>query len=160
MGAVPQAMPFNRRVNMFNSLIEADKARTQDESGVMRQIMQAMQDGEEPEIPGRENVIIRRHELYGDSKRTLNSLGKRLKKRIQITFINEHGMQEAGIDGGGVFKEFIDDLIKNTFIPAERPNGKDSHPEFFTVTPLQTLNVNTALDESPDTLSNFQVSSW
>lgn len=154
--AVPQAMPFNRRVNMFNYLIEADKARTQDESGVMRQIMQAMQDGEEePEIPGRENVTIRRHELYSDSKRTLNRLGKRLKKRVQVTFINEHGMQEAGIDGGGVFKEFIDDLIKNIFIPAERPNDKDSHPEFFTVTPIQTLNVNGALDESPDTLSNF-----
>ena len=153
--AVPQAMPFNRRVNMFNSLIEADKATTQDESGVMRQIMQAMQDGEEePEIPGRENVTIRRHELYSDSKRTLNRLGKRLKKRVQVTFINEHGMQEAGIDGGGVFKEFIDDLITDAFIPTERPNG--GHPDFFTVTPLQTLNVNTALDESPDTLSNYQ----
>ena len=155
--AAPQAMPFNRRVNMFNSLIEADKARTQDESGVMRQILQAMQDGEEePEIPGRENVTIRRHELYSDSKRRLNRLGKRLKKRVQVTFINEHGMQEAGIDGGGVFKEFIDDLISDAFIPAERPSDEDSHPDFFTVTPLQTLKVNKALDESPDTLSNFQ----
>jgi ubiquitin-protein ligase E3 C len=30
-----------------------------------------------------------------------------IKKRIAIAFIDEHGLQEDGIDGGGVFKEFM-----------------------------------------------------
>jgi ubiquitin-protein ligase E3 C len=36
---------------------------------------------------------------------------------IQVTFISEHGVQEAGIDGGGVFKEFMDALSRIAFNP-------------------------------------------
>ena len=34
-------------------------------------------------------------------------IGADLKKRISIGFVDEFGLQEAGIDGGGVFKEFL-----------------------------------------------------
>jgi len=34
---------------------------------------------------------------------------------VQVTFVNEHGVEEAGIDGGGVFKEFMDTLTKRAF---------------------------------------------
>ncbi|KAH8057145.1 ubiquitin-protein transferase [Aureococcus anophagefferens] len=40
-----------------------------------------------------------------------------LKSRVQITFVNEAGHEEAGIDGGGVFKEFLDELSKAAFDP-------------------------------------------
>lgn len=37
------------------------------------------------------------------------------KKNIQVQFINEQGVLESGIDGGGLFKEFIDILLKDMF---------------------------------------------
>lgn len=43
--------------------------------------------------------------------------GAALKGRIQVTFVNQHGVEEAGIDGGGVFKEYMDLLTKRAFDP-------------------------------------------
>jgi len=163
---IPQAMPFSRRVNLFNSLLESDKLRTQDETASFRQMMMNLDEGEEAEMLGRERVTIRRDELYSDSKQSLNRLGKRLRKRVQVTFVNKHGQEEAGIDGGGVFKEFLDDLIKDAFLPQtfreEEGGGEDedilsrSHPDFFSVTPLQTLKVNTTSDGDDAILSNYE----
>jgi len=162
---IPMAMPFSRRVNLFNSLLESDKARTQDETASFRQMMMNFEDGEEGEMSSREKVTIRRDALYSDSKRRLNNLGKRLRKRVQVTFVNKHGQEEAGIDGGGVFKEFLDDLITDGFLP-ENDKGDDedddddsvveTHPDFFVVTPLQTLKVNTALDGDDSMLSHYE----
>ena len=33
--------------------------------------------------------------------------GADLKRTIQIEFVNQEGLAEAGIDGGGLFKEFF-----------------------------------------------------
>jgi ubiquitin-protein ligase E3 C len=165
---IPQAMPFSRRVNLFNSLLYADKLRTQDETVALRQMMMNFEDGQVIDN-GRERVTIRRDLLYSDSKLLLNELGKRLKRKVQVTFVNKHGQQEAGIDGGGVFKEFLDDLISDAFLPELVRGGKSAegnddsdddsvveiHPDFFTVTPLQTLTVNTALDGN-DSLSHYE----
>lgn len=37
--------------------------------------------------------------------------------RVQVEMINEHGLDEAGIDGGGVFREFILKLLETGFDP-------------------------------------------
>ncbi|KAL7538545.1 hypothetical protein ACHAXR_011958 [Thalassiosira sp. AJA248-18] len=161
---IPQAMPFSRRVTLFNSLLESDKIRTQDESASFRQMMMNFEEGEESgEISGRERVTIRRDALYSDSKQRLNRLGKRLRKKVQVTFVNKHGQEEAGIDGGGVFKEFLDDLIKDGFLPETvRESGEEedevmeTHPDFFSVTPLQTLKVNTSSDGNDAILSHYE----
>lgn len=39
----------------------------------------------------------------------------RLKFRIQL--VSSLGLDEAGIDGGGVFREFLSELIKTSFDP-------------------------------------------
>lgn len=39
----------------------------------------------------------------------------RLKFRVQ--FVSSLGLDEAGIDGGGVFREFLSELIKTAFDP-------------------------------------------
>ena len=31
---------------------------------------------------------------------------------MRIEFVDEHGMAEAGIDGGGLFKDFMEHLVK------------------------------------------------
>ncbi|KAJ1823973.1 ubiquitin-protein ligase (E3) [Coemansia sp. RSA 2599] len=39
------------------------------------------------------------------------------KRRMQIEFEDQYGMPEAGIDGGGVFKEFLTSLVREAFDP-------------------------------------------
>jgi ubiquitin-protein ligase E3 C len=41
----------------------------------------------------------------------------RLKLRVQVEFTNHQGLQEAGIDGGGLFKDFLMELFKQAFDP-------------------------------------------
>lgn len=153
LASIPQALPFDRRVKLFDSLLRADKIKTQDETTEMHQAMLAMMRGRDGDISGREKVEIRRDELYVDSMRQLSQLGPKLKRRIQVSFINKHGAHEAGIDGGGVFKEFIDDLIKDAFSIGDEST---SSRRFFSVTPLQTLTVNTDMLFDQSLLSHYE----
>mmetsp|Transcript_2530 Transcript_2530/g.5561 ORF Transcript_2530/g.5561 Transcript_2530/m.5561 type:complete len:1509 (-) Transcript_2530:253-4779(-) len=163
---IPQALPFSRRVNLFQSLLDADKLRTQDETSAFNQMMMNLQhsDGENSDFSGRERVTIHRDSLYDDSMKKLNRLGKKLRKKVQVTFVNQHGTTEAGIDGGGVFKEFLDDLIKDAFLPKSLKNddGEESQNnggrviDFFSVTPLQTLQVNLSTDGNTDVLPHYE----
>lgn len=104
---IPQALPFNRRVDLFQNLLESDKLRTQDETAAFRQMMMNF-DSDGSIFSVREKVTIRRDNLYADSMNSLMPLGKKLRKKLQVTFVNKHGVEEAGIDGGGVQKEFFD----------------------------------------------------
>ena len=54
--------------------------------------------------------------LLQDGFDQLNKLGQDLKSRIRIQFINEHGIEEAGVDGGGLLKDFMESLIKVSFV--------------------------------------------
>jgi len=141
------------------------KLLMQDEEATFRHMLMNLdnpdQDGE---IGGRVRVTIHRDALYSDSMDTLNPLGKKLRKKIQVTFVNRHGATEAGIDGGGVFKEFLDDLIKDAFIPqttrnesGEEEQASDgNHPDFFSVTPLETLQVNVDSDGDRLALPHYE----
>ena len=40
-----------------------------------------------------------------------------LRHKVRIQFINNVGLEEAGIDGGGIFKEFINEVLKTAFDP-------------------------------------------
>ena len=62
-----------------------------------------------------------------------------LKMRVQMT--NFAGLDEAGIDGGGLFREFLSELLKTAF---------DPNRGFFKLTDDQQLypNPNVALIES------------
>ena len=40
-----------------------------------------------------------------------------LHQMIHVTFTNLEGLDEAGIDGGGLFREFLDQLIHVGFDP-------------------------------------------
>ena len=54
--------------------------------------------------------------MYEDAYAKLNPLKGDMKGRIQISFVDQFGMDEAGIDGGGLFKEFTN-LYGMTFDP-------------------------------------------
>lgn len=40
-----------------------------------------------------------------------------LRARFRVQMINNIGLEEVGIDGGGVFREFLSELIKTAFDP-------------------------------------------
>lgn len=63
-----------------------------------------------------ENVItIRRGKEIEDGVEHFKN--KNLRSLIKIKFISEMGMEEIGIDGGGLLKEFIGICLKNLFDP-------------------------------------------
>lgn len=41
-----------------------------------------------------------------------------MKGVIRVKFVNDFGVDEAGIDQDGVFKEFLEEIIKRVFDPA------------------------------------------
>ena len=59
----------------------------------------------------------------------------RLKMRVQLT--NAAGLDEAGIDGGGLFREFLTELLKTAF---------DPNRGFFRLTKDQQLYPNPSVE--------------
>ena len=55
----------------------------------------------------RKSIKIRRANLVQDGFDQLSDLGRGLKGELYIKFYNQFGEREAGIDGGGLFKEFL-----------------------------------------------------
>jgi ubiquitin-protein ligase E3 C len=108
---IPFVIPFEKRVMLFHEYINNEKRQFQNWR------------------PSRE-VAIRRDHVFEDGYAGLNPLGSGLKNLISITFIDIHGIAEAGIDGGGVFKEFLTNCLAEAFSP---------HLGLFSSTPEQLL---------------------
>ncbi|XP_042388192.1 E3 ubiquitin-protein ligase UPL7-like isoform X1 [Zingiber officinale] len=102
---VPHLYPFEERVQMFRELIKLDK--------VSRRMT-----GEVSE-PGSSSIgiVVRRDHIIEDGYKQLNFLGPKLKSCINVSFISESGLPEAGLDYGGLSKEFLTDLSKAAFDP-------------------------------------------
>ncbi|KAH9160309.1 hypothetical protein LEN26_001914 [Aphanomyces euteiches] len=95
----PQVIPFDSRVTLFHSFLRADKQNVPS-----RHVFGSL-------IPMR----IQRDRIVQDSFIGFQFNAAALKGRMQITFINEQGLDEAGVDGGGMFKEYMDTLTKTAF---------------------------------------------
>lgn len=66
---------------------------------------------------GGRRLEVRRKSIFDDAFRELKGLREQLKTTIRVKFIDEHGLDEAGIDGGGVFKEFMNEVLRQGFSP-------------------------------------------
>jgi hypothetical protein len=100
LNCIPQVIPFEQRLKIFQMLLRIDRG-TSSQS-----------------IFGGTRIEVRRDNIVEDAYDTLGPLpDDRLKKRIQVEFINQQGTREAGIDGGGLFKAFLDDFISTAFDP-------------------------------------------
>ncbi|XP_047364383.1 ubiquitin-protein ligase E3C [Vespa velutina] len=102
---MPFVIPFNDRVVVFQSLIYHDKKEQQGEFTHFAQ---------KPSI----QITVRRNYLYEDAFEKLspeNEPELRLKMRVQ--FVNTAGLEESGVDGGGLFREFLSELLKTSFDP-------------------------------------------
>ena len=48
----------------------------------------------------------------GDGFDALRSTGGAIKGRLMVTFVSQHGVLEAGIDHGGLVKEFLEEVAR------------------------------------------------
>ena len=102
---LPFTISFSQRVLLFQNLIQRDK---QEYQGDRVNFLQG------PTI----DILVRRNYIYEDAFEKLsvdNEPNMKLKMRVQL--VNAAGLDEAGIDGGGLFREFLSQLLKAAFDP-------------------------------------------
>jgi ubiquitin-protein ligase E3 C len=100
---IPFVVPFETRVMIFRSFINLDRVRRGGNSAFPMPPM------------GRHHAKIRRGQLFDDAFEQFYQLGEGLKDPIQITFVDQFDTPEAGIDGGGVTKEFLTSVTSEAF---------------------------------------------
>ncbi|GAA5872614.1 hypothetical protein JCM1840_004854 [Sporobolomyces johnsonii] len=102
---IPFVISFETRVAIFRQFVENDFRKLGLEDPNTGFAMPR----------ARHRAVVRRNHLAEDAYTHLNGLGAELKKRIAIVFVDEHGIEESGIDGGGLFKELLTSLSKEVF---------------------------------------------
>ncbi|KAK9815844.1 hypothetical protein WJX72_010650 [[Myrmecia] bisecta] len=103
LSKAPQCVPFEQRVMVFRALIAADKERGQ-------WSLPPAAGG-----PAAIKLTVHRGSLLGDAYAALRCAGSAVKGRLQVTFVNEAGLLEAGLDYGGLVKEFLEEVVKAGF---------------------------------------------
>ncbi|KAF5026121.1 hypothetical protein F66182_1769 [Fusarium sp. NRRL 66182] len=106
---MPFAVPFETRVMIFREFIQID--RGQREGGVN----QPTQSMFLTSPFARHHARISRDNLFEDAYSQFYEIGEGLKDPISITFVDQFGALEAGIDGGGVTKEFLISITSEAF---------------------------------------------
>lgn len=117
---MPFFIPFATRVQIFREFIFCDQYRRRHgfvdpdawrASVIQRSMGQSM----DLSSLGRHQGRIRREHVFEDALEGFWDLGDALKEPIQISFIDQFGALEAGIDGGGVTKEFLTSVTAEGF---------------------------------------------
>ncbi|BDD59438.1 hypothetical protein MPDQ_002997 [Monascus purpureus] len=122
---MPFFIPFATRVQIFREFIYRDQMRRRrgyvDPDAWRMSVAQAsmgrMIDGHPAvhDILSKHHADIRRESVFEDAFDQFYGLGEGLKEPIQISFIDRFGTVEAGIDGGGVTKEFLTSVTSEAF---------------------------------------------
>lgn len=120
---MPFFIPFTTRVQIFREFVRRDKftrRRGHVDSELWR--MHVMNGFDPNDNIGRHTATVKRGNEFEDAFEQFYSLGEGLKEPIQITFVDQWGQQEAGIDGGGVTKEFLTSVTSQAFTPTAGQN--------------------------------------
>jgi ubiquitin-protein ligase E3 C len=107
---MPYIIPFTTRVQIFRRFVYLDQVKAR--GGVDPDIMNMMNPG-----AGRHQAKIRREHEFQDAYEQFYDLGAALKQPISISFVDRFDTVEAGIDGGGVTKEFLTSVTGEAFRP-------------------------------------------
>ncbi|MCJ1280739.1 hypothetical protein MMC26_000056 [Xylographa opegraphella] len=119
---VPFFIPFTTRVEIFHEFVILDQAKRR--GGIVDADLWRMlvSNTRGPDDLGKHRAIIRREHCFEDAYKQFYQLGDGLKEPIQIAFQDQFGTDEAGIDGGGVTKEFLISVTTEAFTPTGGPN--------------------------------------
>ncbi|XP_077097526.1 ubiquitin-protein ligase E3B [Siphateles boraxobius] len=103
---IPHVIPHKNRVLLFRNIVTKEK-----ESLGLVETSSAS--------PHVTHITIRRSRMLEDGYDQLRRLPvNSIKGVIRVKFVNDLGVDEAGIDQDGVFKEFLEEIIKKVFNPA------------------------------------------
>ncbi|KAH7419262.1 hypothetical protein BKA64DRAFT_11997 [Cadophora sp. MPI-SDFR-AT-0126] len=126
---MPFVIPFETRVQIFRQFVLLDQTRRRGgnvDPDIWRMsiIQQAQMSPRHSrtaghELLGRHHAKIRRDQIFEDAYDQFYDLGEGLKEPIQITFVDQFDTIEAGIDGGGVTKEFLTSITNGAFLSDE-----------------------------------------
>ena len=123
MQNMPFFIPFETRVQIFRQFVHLDQMRRRsgyvDPQQWRLWVVESMSNihPSENEVLRRHSATIRRGTLLEDAFEQFWRLGDGLKEPISISFIDVHGVEEEGIDGGGVTKEFLTSVTNEAFNP-------------------------------------------
>lgn len=114
---MPFIIPFDVRVNIFRKLVTVDKRRRRNGLVDADQWRMQLMNDRDPNTNrlGRHHAKVRRGKVFEDAFEQFYELQDGLKEPIQITFVDQFDIPEAGIDGGGVTKEFLTSVTKEAF---------------------------------------------
>lgn len=117
MQTMPFFIPFETRVTIFREFVKLDQIKRRGGSGDAE--TWRFNTMHNPDLLHRHHARIRRERVFEDAYKQFDSLGDGLKEPIQITFVDAFDNEEAGIDGGGVTKEFLTSITKEAFTPID-----------------------------------------
>lgn len=118
---MPFVIPFSTRVQIFSQFVLLDQTRRRGGHVDPDQWrMSVMMNSPGPREVAREalskhHARIKRESIFEDAMDQFYGLGEGLKEPIQITFVDRFDTVEAGIDGGGVTKEFLTSITNEAF---------------------------------------------
>jgi ubiquitin-protein ligase E3 C len=153
---MPFFIPFAIRVEIFrqfviNDMLERRSGFVDPDQWRMSQMHQSSRGGSMmPRFDLSKHMAkVRREHIFDDAYDQFYQLGEGLKEPIQITFVDQFGSVEAGIDGGGVTKEFLTSITSEAFSP-------DKGFNLFIENDQHLLYPNpSALDEERERLREF-----
>uniref|UniRef100_A0A8C9T877 HECT-type E3 ubiquitin transferase n=1 Tax=Scleropages formosus TaxID=113540 RepID=A0A8C9T877_SCLFO len=103
---IPHVIPHKNRVLLFRNIVTKEKEAL----GLVETSSAS---------PHVTHITIRRSRMLEDGYDQLRRLPvNSIKGVIRVKFVNDLGVDEAGIDQDGVFKEFLEEIIKKVFNPA------------------------------------------
>ena len=149
---MPFFIPFTTRVEIYRQFVHLDQEKRRNgytDPDLWRQSMMfAPPNGMPPrDMLARHHAKIRRKNEFRDAFNQFYQLGEDLKEPIQITFVDEFDIPEAGIDGGGVTKEFLMSVIGQAF----DPSNENIEHQYFTETESHVLQ------PSPTAIEDFKI---
>ncbi|KAF1764941.1 hypothetical protein GCK72_004892 [Caenorhabditis remanei] len=106
MKHIPFIVPFMDRVKLFQRLLNQEHDKHFSEN--------------QPRRNSGFNLTVRRDQVYMDAyeafkPKMVQDKVRDLKSHVIVKMVNWAGMNESGVDGGGIFREFLSELLKDAF---------------------------------------------
>jgi hypothetical protein len=106
---MPWCVDFHERMRLFRAALDAERLQIQGSNDLL---------SGGPQRSRGVIVKIRKSRVLEDGMEAIGKVGAGIKDRVIVKYINEFGEEEAGIDAGGLFKDFVTDLSGRIFDPS------------------------------------------
>ena len=103
---IPFVVSFLDRFKILQTLIAIDRTQQRGDPNTFNVMGNTIQ------------IVIRRNYIYEDAFEKLSPENEpNLKQALRVQLVSAVGVDEVGIDGGGIFREFLSEVLKTAFDP-------------------------------------------